>query len=85
MSSREDRTPQHAHASSTKFSTMEAATDIRNLPDLSCSLLSHVWPGEGHATPCSLVHTYCHVVIVTRDGVWIGDWIYWTLNTRNYK
>jgi hypothetical protein len=23
--------------------------------------------------------------IVTRHGVWIGNWIYWTLRTRNYK
>jgi hypothetical protein len=22
---------------------------------------------------------YCHVVYVTTDGVWIGDWIYWPL------
>jgi hypothetical protein len=30
------------------------------------------------------VRTYCHV-IVTRDEVRIGNWIYWTLKTRNYK
>jgi hypothetical protein len=22
---------------------------------------------------------------VTMDGVWIGNWIYWTLTERNYK
>jgi hypothetical protein len=22
---------------------------------------------------------------VTRDGVWIGIWLYWTLNTHYYK
>jgi hypothetical protein len=22
---------------------------------------------------------------VTIDGVWIGNWIYWTLETRNYN
>jgi hypothetical protein len=22
---------------------------------------------------------YCHVMSVTIDGVWIGNWIYWTL------
>jgi hypothetical protein len=27
---------------------------------------------------------YCHV-LVTRHRVWIGNWIYWTLITRNYK
>jgi hypothetical protein len=23
--------------------------------------------------------TYCHMVSVIRDWVWIGNWIYWTL------
>jgi hypothetical protein len=30
------------------------------------------------------VKMYCHV-LVTRHGVWIGNWIYWTLITRNYR
>jgi hypothetical protein len=27
---------------------------------------------------------YCHV-LVTKHRVWIGNWIYWNLRTRNYK
>jgi hypothetical protein len=29
-------------------------------------------------------HLYCHL-LVTRRGVWIDNWIYRTLITRNYK
>jgi hypothetical protein len=28
---------------------------------------------------------YCHVIRVTIDGVWYGNWIYWTLTNRNYS
>jgi hypothetical protein len=28
--------------------------------------------------------TYCHA-LVTRHGVWIGNWIYWTTITRKYR
>jgi hypothetical protein len=29
--------------------------------------------------------TSYHLLSVTVDGVWIGNWIYWALNTRNYR
>jgi hypothetical protein len=30
------------------------------------------------------LNIYCHV-LVTRHRVWIDNWIYWTIITRNYK
>jgi Fic family protein len=28
---------------------------------------------------------YIVMILVTTDGVWIGNWIYWILTTYNYK
>jgi hypothetical protein len=35
-----------------------------------------------HQTECMKIDRYCHV-LVTRHGVWIGNWIHSTLINRN--
>jgi hypothetical protein len=37
---------------------------------------------SANKTP-SLKHTVTY--LVARDGIWIGNWIYWTLTNRNYN
>jgi hypothetical protein len=33
----------------------------------------------------TIFYIYSHVIRVTKDGVWIGNWIYWSLEIRNYN
>jgi hypothetical protein len=41
--------------------------------------------GDCHVIPLSKKVTRYYHVLVTIRGVWIDNWIYWTLITRNYK
>jgi hypothetical protein len=45
---------------------------------LSVCLNSRRW-----FVPVLGLRLYCHVVRVTIDGVWIGEWIYWPLTGRS--
>jgi hypothetical protein len=42
------------------------------------------YPVCGFLIPSKQILRYCHD-LVTRHGVWIGNWIYWTRINRNYK
>jgi hypothetical protein len=49
--------------------------------------LKACWHMLGSLVPnlviCMDSYSYCRVILVTTDGVWIGNWIYCSLTTRN--
>jgi hypothetical protein len=46
-------------------------------------------PEYKHKVVFSMPYVYTYVCIVTylvtRDGVWTGNWIYWSLTNRKYN
>jgi hypothetical protein len=70
----------YIHTSHT--STMIPACSFKMLPSI-CSIMESQ-PEYHNLESHTATVLYCHM-LVTRHGVSIDNWIYWTLITRNYK
>jgi hypothetical protein len=63
-------------------------TGLDNMEEKNLALLAlQLWSLNGTAcsvTILTVLYTYCHVVCVIIDWIWIGEWIYWPLTAINY-
>jgi hypothetical protein len=55
---------------------MTLSEDIKPQVKIDMKIKLFIWYGN--------IYIYCHV-LVNRHGVWIDNWIYWALITRNYE